>query len=93
MLDGLGLADYQLVGWGWFGWDWNWFRRPTAESIAGRVTRRASDGFIVVIHDGHHQNPRADRRYAAEAVDRLVPLLHERGFELRTICEDLDAAR
>lgn len=93
MLNGLAQADYQLIGWGWFGWDWNWFRRRTGESVANRVAARASDGFIAVIHDGHHENPRADRHYAAEAVDRLVPLLRERGFELRTICEDLDAAR
>jgi peptidoglycan/xylan/chitin deacetylase (PgdA/CDA1 family) len=90
MLNGLALADYQLVGWSWFGWDWNWFRRRTAESVVARLTARASDGFIAVVHDGHHAHPSADREYAADAVDQLVPALHARGFEFRTICEDLD---
>jgi chitooligosaccharide deacetylase len=90
MLNGLALADYQLVGWSWFGWDWNWFRRRTGESVAERLAARASDGFIAVVHDGHHSNPRADRQYAADAVDLVVPALRDRGFELRTICEDLD---
>jgi peptidoglycan/xylan/chitin deacetylase (PgdA/CDA1 family) len=90
MLNGLALADYQLVGWSWFGWDWNWFRRRTGEAVASRLVARASDGLIAVVHDGHHSNPRADRQYAAEAVGLVVPALRARGFELRTVCEDLD---
>ena len=92
MLNGLGRMDHQLVGWSWFGWDWNWFRRRTGASVASRLASRASDGFIAVVHDGHHANPRADRRYAAEAVDVLVPALRARGFEFRTVCEDLERA-
>jgi peptidoglycan/xylan/chitin deacetylase (PgdA/CDA1 family) len=91
MLNGLASADYQLVGWSWFGWDWNWGRRRTGESVARRLAARASDGFIAVVHDGHHANPNAERGYAAQAVDRLVPTLRARGFEFRTICEDLEA--
>ena len=90
MLNGLARIEYQLVGWSWFGWDWNWFRRRSGASVASRLAARASDGFIAVVHDGHHANARADRRYAAETVDRLVPALRARGFELRTVCEDLD---
>jgi peptidoglycan/xylan/chitin deacetylase (PgdA/CDA1 family) len=89
MLNGLGRIDHQLVGWSWFGWDWNWGKRRTGESVASRLTSRASDGFIAVVHDGHHANPRADRGYAADTVERLVPALRARGFEFRTICEDL----
>lgn len=91
MFEGLRRIDHRLIGWGTFGWDWNWFRRPSAAAIVPRLLRRASDGFIVVVHDGHHEDPRAPRGYAAETVDLLVPALRDRGFELRTICEDLGA--
>jgi chitooligosaccharide deacetylase len=93
MLLGLARIDHQLIGWSWLGWDFNWFRARTADSVTNRISARASDGFIAVIHDGHHRDPVADRRYAVEAVERLVPALRARGFELRTICEDLDDAR
>ena len=86
MLIGAGRAGYKVVGWGWMLWDFNWFRRRTADATVARVLDHASPGDIVVIHDGHHKDPRSDRRYAVEAVDRLIPALRERGFELGTIC-------
>jgi len=66
--------------------DWNWFRARTAESIVGRVTSRASDGLIVVIHDGHHVDPRPERRYAIEATRQIVPALRAKGFAFGTVC-------
>jgi chitooligosaccharide deacetylase len=88
MLAGLDRIGYTLVGWSWAMWDWNWFRRRTAESVEG-LARRASAGDIIVIHDGHHKNPRADRRYAVDGVRRLIPALRARGFAFSTICEGL----
>ena len=38
------------------------------------------------MHDGHHEDPRADRRYAVDATLRLVPLLRDQGFAFGTIC-------
>jgi chitooligosaccharide deacetylase len=93
MLAGVSRAGYQLVGWGWNAWDWNWFRRRTADAIVNRIVGRASDGLIVVIHDGHHENPLADRAYAWQAVERLVPVLRAKGFEFGTICEAIAAER
>jgi peptidoglycan/xylan/chitin deacetylase (PgdA/CDA1 family) len=87
MFTGLGRIDYRLVGWGWFAWDWNGFRRRTADAIVQRVMRRAEDGLIVVIHDGHHREPRAERRYAVEATARIVPALRARGFVFGTVCD------
>lgn len=91
MLDGLGTIDHQLIGWGFMGWDWNWFRRPTPDALMRRFVPRASDGFIIVIHDGHHRDGKAARQYAADTAARLVPALRADGFELRTICDDVDA--
>ena len=86
MYAGLGKAGYRLAGWSWGMWDWDWWRTPSADRIAQRLERKASAGDIIVIHDGHHANPRADRRHAAETVRRLAPLLRSRGFEFGTLC-------
>jgi peptidoglycan-N-acetylglucosamine deacetylase len=92
MYEALEDLDLQLTGWSMLAWDWNWFRQRTPESIVARLARRASDGLIVVIHDGHHEEAEADRRYASEAVTALVPALRRRGFEFRSLCRDLPQA-
>jgi hypothetical protein len=51
-----------------------------------RFVSRASPGDIVVIHDGDDDNPLADRRYAVDTVDLLIPELKKRGFQFGTIC-------
>lgn len=86
MLMGAGRAGYTVVGWGWMLWDFNWFRDRRSEALVPRFVERASPGDIVVIHDGHHVNPRADRQYAVETVDLLIPALKARGFQFGTIC-------
>ncbi len=86
MLLGASRAGYTVVGWGWMLWDFNWFRDRTANALVPRLADRASPGDIIVIHDGHHVDPMADRRYAIETVDRLIPDLRARGFSFGTIC-------
>jgi peptidoglycan/xylan/chitin deacetylase (PgdA/CDA1 family) len=76
----LDRMDYKLAGWSWGLWDWNWWRGREPASLAERLSHRANDGDIIVMHDGHHLNPRADRRYAVEATSRLIPALRARGF-------------
>ena len=87
MYEGLKQADYRLAGWSWGMWDWDWWRAPRADRIASRLLKKASAGDIVVIHDGHHKNPKADRRHAGETVRRLVPELRLRGLSFGTLCE------
>ena len=86
MLMGAGGAGYKVIGWGWMLWDFNFFRDKTAQSLVPRLVDRASPGDIMVIHDGHHEDPRADRQYAVETVDALIPALREKGFQFGTIC-------
>jgi peptidoglycan/xylan/chitin deacetylase (PgdA/CDA1 family) len=86
MYDALSLIDYRLVGWSWGLWDFNWYRQNDPEQLARRLVRRASPGDIVVMHDGHHVNPAADRRYAVEATRRLVPELEARGYGFGVLC-------
>lgn len=87
MYAGLERAGYRLAGWSWGMWDFDWWRRPRAERVAPRLARKASAGDIIVIHDGHHRDPDADRRHAAETVRRLVPELKSRGFAFGRLCE------
>lgn len=87
MYAGLERAGYRLAGWSWGMWDYDWGRRPQGDRLAAKLARKASAGDIVVIHDGDNQDPRPDRRYAAETVRRLVPELRLRGFEFRPLCD------
>ncbi|MGB2716902.1 MAG: polysaccharide deacetylase family protein [Vicinamibacterales bacterium] len=86
MYEGLDRAGFQLAGWTWGMWDWDWWRTPRADRIAARLVRKASAGDIIVIHDGHHKNPEADRRHAAGTVRLLVPLLKAKGFSFGRLC-------
>jgi hypothetical protein len=47
----------------------------------------ARPGNIVVIHDGHHRNPVADRLYAVAAVTLIVDGLRGLGYELAPLTE------
>jgi peptidoglycan/xylan/chitin deacetylase (PgdA/CDA1 family) len=85
MLEGLEQIDYQMVGWGFMLWDFDLFRERSAR-IVPRLVNHASPGDIIVIHDGHHENPRANRRYAVDVTGALVPELRKKGFSFGTIC-------
>lgn len=86
MYDGVERAGYRLAGWSWGMWDFDWWRPRDGGRLAARLAEKASDGDVIVIHDGHHKNPRADRKHAADAVRRLVPALRARGFALEGLC-------
>jgi peptidoglycan/xylan/chitin deacetylase (PgdA/CDA1 family) len=89
MYEALVRIDHRLVGWTWGLWDWNWYRPREAEGLAERLIRRVSPGDIIVMHDGHHVNPEADRRYAIEATRLLVPALKARGYQFDALCDAL----
>ena len=86
MYEGLARIGFRLTGWSWGMWDWDWWTTPHADRVASRLLKKASAGDIIVIHDGHHKDPNADRRHAAETVRRLVPLLRAKGFSFGTLC-------
>jgi peptidoglycan/xylan/chitin deacetylase (PgdA/CDA1 family) len=87
MFQGVSRLNYKLVGWSWMTWDWYWFRARTGERVAVQVLAHAAPGKIVVIHDGHHRNPQADRRYAIEATRRIIEGLQAQGYEFSTLCQ------
>jgi peptidoglycan/xylan/chitin deacetylase (PgdA/CDA1 family) len=86
MYAGLDRAGYRLAGWSFGMWDWNWWRAPRPETLARRLAHRASDGDIIVMHDGHHENPRADRRRTVDTTAALVTLLKKEGFRFGRMC-------
>ena len=86
MMAGVKRAGYRLVGWGWMTWDWVWFRKRSPDRVARQVIANAAPGKIIVLHDGHHANPRADRSYSIEAARRIIDGLRARGYEFATIC-------
>ena len=86
MYEGLRRIDHTLVGWGWFLWDWDWFRARDPARLVRRFAGRVSDGDVIVMHDGHHEDPRPDRRYAVDATAGLVPVLRRAGFAFGTVC-------
>ena len=87
MYDGLRQIDYQLVGWGWMLWDFNWWRARTADRTLARITSRISGGDIVVMHDGDESAPRKPQPQTVEATARLIPALRARGFQFGAICD------
>jgi peptidoglycan/xylan/chitin deacetylase (PgdA/CDA1 family) len=87
MFQGVGRRGLRLVGWGWRMWDFDWYRTPNPERVAAKLARLASNGSIMVLHDGHHKNPAADRRHTVETVALLIPRLRARRFAFGTICE------
>lgn len=86
MYAGLSRIDYQLVGVGWMLWDFNWFRPRNAQSTFRRIIGRASDGDIIVLHDGDESAPTRDQRHTVDATRLLIPELRSRGFTFGTIC-------
>jgi hypothetical protein len=66
-------------------WDFDMFR-PRSVRIVPRLVQRTSPGDIIVIHDGHHVNPRANRQYAIDVTNALIPELRQKGFAFGTIC-------
>ena len=73
-------------------WDWNWFRKRTADSVVNRIRKRAGNGDIVVMHDGDESAPFADQRQTVEATARLIPELRAAGFSFGTVCDGTAAA-
>ena len=92
MYQGLERIDHKLVGWTFGMWDFNWYRRRDALTLSERLARRVSPGDIIVMHDGHHVDPRPDRQYAVEATRRLVMTLKPKGWVFGRLC-DPPAAR
>jgi len=82
---GLAAAQRRLgltgVMWTVIGYDWN----LTADAVVRRVSGRISNGAIVCLHDGRELRANPDVRTTIAAVERLIPALLDRGYQLETV--------
>jgi peptidoglycan/xylan/chitin deacetylase (PgdA/CDA1 family) len=75
---------YVPVQWSITGWDWA--KRKTAEDIAGRCLK-AREGDVILLHDGVHTEPQADRSKSVWATRQVLERLGAEGYEFVTIPE------
>jgi peptidoglycan/xylan/chitin deacetylase (PgdA/CDA1 family) len=74
----LGLTG---ITWTVIGYDWK--RKP--DEIVERICTRVSNGAILCLHDGRELEVKPDIGATLEAVQRLVPMLLDRGFRFETV--------
>ena len=72
------------VQWSVTGWDWA--KRKTKENIAGRCLK-AREGDVILLHDGVHTEPQADRHKSVYATRQVVERLGAEGYEFVSIPE------
>jgi peptidoglycan/xylan/chitin deacetylase (PgdA/CDA1 family) len=85
-LDRIGL---RAVMWTVIGYDWNEARPGGAvDRIVARVARSVSPGAILCFHDGRELRAKPDIGATLGAMERLIPLLLDRGYRFTTL-EDL----
>ena len=86
---GLGAAQKRLdllgVMWTTIGCDW----RLSSSEVSARVTRSASAGDIICLHDGRGVEPKPDISATLGAVADAVPRLKQSGFRFETVSEIL----
>jgi peptidoglycan-N-acetylglucosamine deacetylase len=82
---GLGAAQRRLgltgVMWTVIGYDWN----LTADAVVRRVSGRVSNGGIICLHDGRELRYKPDIRTTIAAVELLIPMLLDRGYQFETV--------
>ncbi len=73
----------QGVMWTIIGRDWRW----PAHRISRLILRRAGNGAIICLHDGRAMQRTPDIRETLEAVEYVIPILKERGFQFETVSQ------
>jgi peptidoglycan/xylan/chitin deacetylase (PgdA/CDA1 family) len=71
----------RAVMWTIIGYDW----KRKADTIVGRMLPGVSNGAILCLHDGRELQANPDIRETVAAVDRLIPILRDRGYKFETV--------
>lgn len=74
------LVDYPLVNWSVDTLDW---KSRNADSVVSNIKNNVGDGSIVLMHDLYSST--------ADAAVRIIPWLIEKGYQLVTVSEMMDA--
>jgi peptidoglycan/xylan/chitin deacetylase (PgdA/CDA1 family) len=77
-------AGLQTVMWSITAYDWT---ARSSGQIEAKVMRQARGGEVVLMHDGGHDSPRADRSSTVAAVRRVIGRCRDQGFSFVTIPE------
>ena len=75
-------AGYVPVQWSVTGWDWA--KRKSADNIADRCLK-AREGDVILLHDGVHTEPQADRHKSVYATRQVLERLGAEGYDFVTI--------
>jgi peptidoglycan/xylan/chitin deacetylase (PgdA/CDA1 family) len=68
--------------WNVTGWDWN---APSADYVEEKISKQLRGGDVILMHDGSHASPNADRAHTVTATDRLIRRYKAEGFHFVTI--------
>jgi peptidoglycan/xylan/chitin deacetylase (PgdA/CDA1 family) len=71
------------VMWTTIGHDWRW----PASRISRLLLKHAENGAIFCLHDGRTIEKSPDIRVTLEAVEYIIPILKERGFQFETVSQ------
>ncbi len=86
---GLRAAQQRLhlqgVMWSVIGHDWRW----PSNRISRLLLHRARNGAIICLHDGRRIQRAPDIRATIEAVEHVIPVLKQRGFQFETVSQIL----
>lgn len=75
---------FEPIMWNVTGYDWN---APPAEVIDHKVSKQIRGGNVILLHDGSHKQPGADRSQTVIATDRLIAKKKPEGFQFVNIPE------
>jgi len=81
---------YVPVTWSITGYDW---RRTTTANAITRRCLKATEGDIVLLHDGSDVEPAADRSRSIQSTERILEHYAPQGYEFVTVPELVAAAR
>jgi peptidoglycan/xylan/chitin deacetylase (PgdA/CDA1 family) len=71
------------VMWTTIGVDWKW----THDQVTAHLKRSAKNGAIFCLHDGRVLKPQPDIRVTLRAVERLLPMLIDKGYHFERVSD------
>jgi peptidoglycan/xylan/chitin deacetylase (PgdA/CDA1 family) len=83
-INGAALRLAQTRGWRtllWSQWGRDWEARATASSIATRVTRGASEGSVLLLHDADDYSAPGSWRHTVAALPQVLETLADHGLQ------------